>query len=335
MFGLGDPPVVAAARAQVTQAEAAAILSEQKLVFTVVSDFINAASLRQQAENYDRLLDIARRQLDIVNAQLKLGHKLPQDAEVIQAEVGALESAASAVRQSADAFAADLEAVSRGADLRGQDEGVVIDNDVPPIAPLPPMGQFLDQVMPEHPALRVERTKIAMARDQLRVDQANGWPDLNLTTSFGSAQDFTYFSGNNGHVRPTGFESYLTLNIPLYDFGGRQAAVDESSETLAAEKEGLRGADLEIRSSITQAYGEILQGSAKVATLDSQLARDTANLELVKARNAQGEADELTLLGAEMAPLQDTLAIENAELAQRLTYAELQNLAGGNWHWAP
>src|SRR5271168_408329 len=69
-FGLGDPPVVAAARAQVAQEEAASILSEQKLLFTVVSDFVNAASYRQQAEIYDRLLGLAKSQLDIVNAQL-------------------------------------------------------------------------------------------------------------------------------------------------------------------------------------------------------------------------------------------------------------------------
>ncbi len=334
IFGLNDPPAVMAARAQVTQEQSVAILREQKVVFDVVSAYIHAASYRQQVAIYDRILELSKKELEVVEQQVQIGHKLPQDSMILQAALSAAESARSTVQENADNFASDLATMIAGQDGK-VDAGFQIDSALPPVGPLPPLRQFLDQVMQGHPALLVENAKGEVARQQLRVDQANRWPTASFATTFGGAQDLDYFSGSATHLRPTAFQSYLTLTIPLYDFGGREAAVRESRENLLAEKANLRQVDLDIRSSITQEYGEVLQNTALLFTLQSTLAKDRANFDLVKAQAAEDKADRLAVLSAEAAMLQDTLAIRVAEMSERLRYAELQNLSAGKWHWAP
>jgi outer membrane protein TolC len=335
LFGLNDAPVVSAARAQVAQEQSFEVLSEQKLVFDVVSDFIYAASYRQQVTTYDLLLELSQKQLDIANEQMRLGHELPQSVDILQSKVAALESARSALAQNASNFVADLAGRVEGQIQGAGDPLIQIDDVLPPLAPLPALRQFLDQVMPRHPALRVEATKVEIARQQLRVDEASRWPTASITTSFAAAQDLNYFSGNNTNIRPTAFQSYLTVIIPLYDFGGRRAAVSESRENAIAGETNLRQVDLDIRSSITQAYGAILQEVATIAMLESGLERDTGNLKLAKAQLSEGKIDQMSFLNADIATLQDTLAVEQAEMSQRLRYAELQNLSAGAWHWAP
>jgi outer membrane protein TolC len=333
-FGLNDPPVVSAARKQLTQEELVKILREQKVVVDVVSDFIRTLSYRQQAATYSQMAEASRKQLSILREQVALGRKLPQEIQILQGELQALEYARSAVQGNAGNFASDLASVVSGS-LVQPHEGIQIDNVLPQLAPLPALHEFLDKVMPDHPALLIENTKSEIAREQLRVDEANRWPTASFAASFGGAQDLDYFSGSATHLRPTAFQSYLTLTIPLFDFGGRRAAVRESNEGLLAQKSNRAQVELDIRSSITSEYGAILDDTALMFKLRSQLARDQANLERIREEMAEGKVDQLTVLGAEVPTLQDTLNIQVAEMSERLKYAELQNLSAGRWHWAP
>ncbi len=335
LFGLNDPPAVAAAREQVTQEKLVAMLREEKVVCDIVSDFVRAISYRQQIAIYDRIVEILHRELEIVGEQVRLGRKLPQDDEVLRGELSAFEYARSVAQENSDNFAGDLTNMVRGAVKGAEDREIQIDNALPKLTPLPPLPLFLDRVMPGHPALQVQTSRSEVARQQLRVDEANRWPTASFTTSFGAAQDLDYFSGSSTHLRPTAFESYLTLTIPLYDFGGRRAAVRESRENLLAEKQIARQLELDIRSSIAQEYGEILQNAALVFKLHSQLEKDQANLDLATAQAAVDKADQMTVLSADATTLQDTLDIQAAEMSERLKYAELQNLSGGKWNWAP
>jgi hypothetical protein len=69
--------------------------------------------------------------------------------------------------------------------------------------------------------------------------------------------------------------------------------------------------------------------------LQSGLEKDNANLDLVRAQLDEGKVDRLTALTAESVTLQEGLAIQAQALAERLKYAELQNLSAGRWRWAP
>jgi outer membrane protein TolC len=93
--------------------------------------------------------------------------------------------------------------------------------------------------------------------------------------------------------------------------------------------------DLQIRSQITQAYNDIGQYLEAVSLVKTRLVTEDAAASLAKAQYNVGQGDQLAMISAQMAALQDRIAVQTTELAQRLKYAELQNLSAGTWHWAP
>jgi outer membrane protein TolC len=205
----------------------------------------------------------------------------------------------------------------------------------PPTPPLPPLPQFLDQVMPGHPALRVQQGKVEIQRQQLRADIGNFWPSATLTTQFTGAQNLEYFNGNNRAPRPTAFESYLSLTIPVYDFGQRRAAIDESTENVLAQKDLVGDIDRQTRNSIATAYNEIATYAETAATSLSDYVKSDRAAMLARAQADEGVGDELTWVQDQLSALQSKATLQTAQLNERLQYASLQNLAGGTWHWAP
>ena len=331
VLGLNDVPAVAAARAQMSGQDAVNLLTEQKVVLDVVNDYLYATTYRRESQAEQQIIELESKQLEIVQEQVRLGLKLPQQMEILQAQV----DAAKKVRDSANENARNFRLML--ATLTGNQGGQELElgGDQPSLAPLPPLEGFLDQVMPGHPALRVQNTKVEVARQQLRVDEANFYPTAIMNSNLTGAQDLEYFNGNNLHPRPTAFQSYLTVNVPLYDFGQRKAAISESREAVLSQQDLVKQADLDIRSSIAQAYNDVHQDDEILAGIRGNLIAANQALELAQAQHDEGQIDQLALITAELASLQQTAIVEIAELPERLKYAELQNLSGGTWHWAP
>jgi outer membrane protein TolC len=331
LLGLNDVPAVAAARAQMSGQEAVNLLTEQKVVLDVVSDYLYATTYQRESKAEEQILELESKQLEIVQEQVRQGLKLPQQMEILRAQVEAAREVRDSASDNARNFRLTLATLT--GNQGGQD--LKLAGDQPSLAPLPPLEGFLDQVMPGHPALRVQNTKVEVARQQLRVDQANFYPTAMMNSNLTGSQDLEYFNGNNLHPRPTAFQSYLTVNVPLYDFGQRRAAISESREAVLSQQDLVKQADLDIRSSIAQAYNDVHQDEEILDGIrGNQIAADQA-LELAEAQHDQGQIDQLALITAQLASLQQKAVIEIAELPERLKYAELQNLSGGTWHWAP
>src|SRR5262249_55455236 len=152
-------------------------------------------------------------------------------------------------------------------------------------------------------------------------------------TKFAGAEDLDYFNGNGTHRRPTEFQAYISVAIPLWDFGQRRAASRESEDKLLFEKDSNQQLDLEIRSAITTVYGRIEEYARNVAIAQGMYARDQQNLILARAQRRQGMIDELALTLSEISEQNASIALESANLLQRIEYADLQNLGGGTWQW--
>ncbi|MBV8358885.1 MAG: TolC family protein [Deltaproteobacteria bacterium] len=330
ILGLNDPPAVGMARTNTDQQMIANLITAQKVIFGVVTDYVYVSDYRAQVSTAEKMMELAAQQLEIVRAQMKLGLKLPQQVQVAEAQFAAANQARQTGSAGERAFSEDL------ANLIGQSGAEIeLDGTELPLSELEPLKRFLDQVMAGHPALRAQRIKVEIARQQLRIDEANFWPTATLDSNFSSAQDLEYLNGGLRHPRPTAFLSYLTVSIPLYDFGVRSAAIDESRENVLSQKDGIEALDLQIRSEITQAYNDIAQYADTASQFQSNFVRDNQAALLAKAQYDVGAGDILTMTTAELTALQDKISIQLTEMAERLKYAELQNLSGGTWHWAP
>ncbi|HTY57155.1 MAG TPA: TolC family protein [Candidatus Binataceae bacterium] len=329
VMGLNNPPVVAAARAVLTEQELLSILQAQKLILDVTQAYVNAASFRDQSDLQDQIVALHEKQLKIVRAEVSLGLALPMQIDIVRAQLEAARKIQVAARQSMNSYCTLLSTLMG----RGSDYAFALDHTKLPLPTLPSLQEFLGRVMPVHPALRVQGTKIEVAQQEVKIEQANLLPTAELHTKFAGAEDLDYFNGNEAHRRPTEFQAYITVSIPLWDFGQRRAASREAQDKLLYEKDSHEQLDLQIRSAITTVYGRIDDYARNVAIAESAYLRDQQDLMLARAQRRQGVIDELQLVMTQVAQANAEVSVEGATQLERLEYADLQNLAGGAWQW--
>jgi hypothetical protein len=182
IMGLNDPPAVATARANMNEQDATNLISLQKVVLDVVNDYTYVTSYREQLGTARETVERAREQLAIVKENERLGLKLPQDVEAAQARLDAAEEFMRSVADNLHSFMVDL------AMLIGHPNGADFEvaGAPPPTPHLVPLDQFLDQVMPGHPALRVQDAKVEVQRRQWQL-LAVGHADNDVHVGSGSS----------------------------------------------------------------------------------------------------------------------------------------------------
>jgi len=329
ILGLNNPPVVAAARAVLGEQEWNILLFAQKVILDVSTSFLDALLYRDELQLAEKMVPLSEKRLDIVQAQVSLGLRLPQDVELARTQLAASQQAVTSARQNASG------AVLQLATLMGRvvDERLEPNNTKLPLPPLPPLQQFLDSVIPSHPGLRVQEGKVEVAKQRYQVDRSTLLPSLSLTTIFQAAQNLAHFNGGTFHLNPTAFLSYIQVDLPMFDFGQRRAAVHESQELLFSQQALLRQLDLDLRAAITANYTQIYNIDEKLADLRAQYTQASNNALLARAERAQSLIDELTLVEAELALLSARASLVSEQQMKQIRYAELQNLAGGTWRW--
>lgn len=329
IMGLNNPPVVAAARAALEQAQSIARLYEQKVILDATAMFSYAVWYRDELPLDEEMVKLSEKQLEIVREQVSLGLRLPQDVELARAQLGASQQAIASARQNAD------DAILQLAKLMGheEDERLEPENTKPPLPRLPSLREFFAKVMPGHPALHVQQDKVEIAKQQYRVDRSTLLPSLSLNTIFQAAQNLAHFNGGTGHLNPTAFLSYIQVDIPIFDFGQRRAAVHQSEEKVLSEQERVKQIDLDLRSAITESSRQIYDIDEKLAALRSDYLKASNDVLLARAQRKEGLIDELKLVESELALLYARSSLESEKQMKQLKYAELQNLSGGTWRW--
>lgn len=329
ILGLNSPPVVEAAKAAYNQQQWDLPLERQKLVFSIVSAFSYAVWYRERLAAENKLLAVAQKRLDVIQQRVTLGLALPQTLEDAKSQVLAVTEAAQVSRENSRDATLQL-AVYLG---RPPNDQLALDASPLALPPLPPVQVLVQQMQRNHPALHVQEDKIRIARQQYRVDRSTRWPTVTLNTSFSALQDVQRFSGGAGHPRPTLFLSELEVEMPLFDFGQRSAAIQKSQEQLKAEQANLKQLKLNLLSGLMQTYNQINELDSSLATLRSDYENAGRELELIKAKRREGMVDELVLLNAQREFLKAKVTLEAQTVMKQLKYAELQEVSGGTWRW--
>jgi outer membrane protein TolC len=319
-----DPPQIAAARAMVDEKLAGILLVEQKVVFDTVTDYLYAASYHEEQHLTSSVLELSEQRLEIIKYQTELGLQLPQDVELAVAQVTAAQRAAASAKLNADGSVAALTAEidHQGADL-------AVDTALPPIPPLPPLREFLAHVMPSHPALRIQQGQVEIAQQQVRIDKAALFPSVKLNLDLAGAQDLEHIRGGT----LSNFLSFIQVDLPIFDFGRRRAAIRASKEKAASAMDSLNALELELRNSIALTYREINDTDQQIATLQTYVLKARNEAALADARRSEGIIDQLTWTEAQLQVPVAQIALCQAQLLMQLKYAELRNLSGGIWHW--
>jgi outer membrane protein TolC len=324
ILGLNDAPAVGAAKAVYKRQEWTMRLSEQAVIYRLIGPFYNAIAYRQKVELDQRRVVLSKDRLMIMKEELALDLKLPKDVELARAQLAADQQSLATSQQRA------LDSAVLLAQLIGRPlhQKLNLDLSEPHIPATPPLEDFLNRVTAKHPAIEVQRAEIEVARQNLRLAQSALLPTVKLESSYTLATDFS---------PPTAdlFLTALRADVPVFDFGHGQAAARESRDKLNAAQARLGQVNLDLRASIISVLSEIHSTESTIAGLDRDYVQTKNNVELITAQRRLGMIDQLAIVDAEMAFLAAKDALILARLAQRLEYAQLQNLAGGVWNWIP
>lgn len=330
------PDVFGGTRRQIESLQAQAEVQRQQLEAThltlstnLVSTVIQRASTREQIEATQAMIAASEQQLRLLRRQQVLG-------QTGTADVAAQETALAQLR-------ATLAPLQKQMAQQGNQLAVLVGS-FPSEAALPDVAldalllprelplSLPSRLVEQRPDVRAATAQMQAASAQIGVAVANRLPSFNLTAGLGnSALQASRLFGAG-----TGFWS-LGLDVvqPIFDAGTlkhRQRAVEATYAQAAAQ---YRGTVLTAFQNVADTLNAI---DADARAFDAAIAAERAaehSMSIARRQQAAGQVGVLTVLNAELAWRQTSLARIQAQ-ATRLTDAAalFQALGGGWWNRA-
>ncbi len=322
ILGLNDAPAVASARSDRSRQEWTYRLTEGAVEYKLTTAFYQSVSDQQQLDLAKRKLAFSRERLEIIKAELHVDLKLPKDVEMAQAQVTADQQALVSSEHQAWESGAQLAAL-----LGRRGESISrLDSSEPRIPAAPALPELLKTATRAHPAVGIQQAKIDIAKQNWHLARSDMLPSVKLESGLTGATDF---HGTDADLFVVG----VRVDVPIFDFGHRQAATRESRNKMLAEQARMGQVEDDLRTSLIAAVGAIHRIESTLANLQRDYIDAKNKATLVQAQRELGMTNRLAVVDAELNLLALSESLNLQKLAQRLQYASLQNATGGFWKW--
>ena len=252
--------------------------------------------------------------LDVANASAQLRTTLAQIPSLQQQEAAMINALSLLLGQPPNALRADLQTAKP----------------VPPVPPRVPIG-LPSELARRRPDIRQAEAQLHAATADIGVAQANFYPSLNLTGSFGlqSLQFGKLFNLNSKQyaVGPG-------LTIPIFQGG-------QLRSTLQLREAQQQEAAINFQKTVLQAWHDVDNALTSYQTEQSRrdeliqaVAENRRALALAQSRYQQGVADFLTVLDAERSLLAAQLQLADSTTMVSSNLVALYKALGGGWETA-
>lgn len=318
----------AQSHARVTAGELGIARSEaQAARVSVVAEVARAYVELRGAEQRLGLLEQARKlaqdRAELTATRLRLRLASANDLARAQAEQASAEAALHEPRLAIERCRQQL-AVLLGLDHAGAD---LVAAGMPPRLGALRIASAPADLLRTRPEIRRAENEVLKAAGELGLAQADLYPRLGIGGSL------TYAARVIGHTRLSDADGIVTIgpaiDIPLLDWGARQAVVDARDAALSASVLAYRQAVLDGIAEAETALAALQQQSERAAAL----ARGLDGLESSAAATATlgrlGLADGLDRAAADGALLQARLEAAQAEQARNIAFIALYKSLGG------
>ena len=322
IMGLNDAPAVAAARSDRQRQEWTYKLTEQETEYRLTKAFYQAVHDQQQQALDAEKVALSKERLAILKEQVRLDLAKPADVDLAQAQLTADQQALTTSQHLAWQSTASLCALLG----RKTDPSITLDSTEPRIPPVPALPALLETTKSSHPAVGVQRAKIDMAHEDWRLARSAMLPTVKLDSGFTEATDFQRADANL-------FTVGVSVEVPIFDFGHRQAATRESHNKLLAQQSRMHQVEDDLQVSLIAAVGALHLTESKLANLQRDYVAAKNKATLVETQRELGMINQIDVVDAKLELLTVTEALNLQKLAQRLQYANLQNVTGGLWKW--
>jgi outer membrane protein len=182
----------------------------------------------------------------------------------------------------------------------------------------------------------IEGSKQEVIASEARVEQAESayLPQLNAGGGYARNRDWYPGIGLTGaaggfHETYNSYDTNLSLNQYLYDFGKTDGRVEQSRRNLAATRKLLWKTTADVYLDVKRAYFEVLKQMELVRVQEQSLRTQQQHLEQAQAMYKAGVRPKIDVTKAQVDVSQTKLNLISARYAVQLTLVDLETLLGG------
>jgi outer membrane protein len=188
------------------------------------------------------------------------------------------------------------------------------DNFMPPF--LSPLDQLIRDALTNRPEIVAQQTRVALAREDLRRAESERYPKLEITSSYGVANDY---GSHNNSLWIAGLRS----NVPIFDFGGISSKIKSLQAKVTEEEKLLASLKGTTAQEVVAAYTSIGNTKSDITVKEKMVEQAAENAKLVKARFDQNLAPLSAVLEAEYVLYANQKALTESKYNLRGNYLQL------------
>ncbi len=292
------------AESQVSAARETLRLTEQTVLLNAVTAYMNL--LRDGA-----ILDLQRRNVDVLGEQLRQTRDRFNVGEVTRTDVAQSESRLSGGRSSVLSAEATYKAsLATYRQVIGVDAGK--------LTPGTPVDRFSPRTLNDsvaagtsiHPSVTTAQYNVDVAEHQVKVAEGALYPTLTVQ---GNAQQ------NYGStLSVSGLSSYTLsmlgqLSVPIYQGGVEYSTIRQAKETLGQQRINLDVARDQARQNVVQSWGQLEAGKANIDATQAQVQAAEIALNGVREEARVGQRTTLDVLNAQQELVNARVSLVSAQ----------------------
>jgi outer membrane protein len=302
--GFGTSSRTRQAEQLVSSARETLRLSEQTILLNAATAYMNL--IRDAA-----ILDLQRRNVEVLQEQLRQTRDRFSVGEVTRTDVAQSESRLAAAR--AQMLTAESNYTTSRSTYRQ-----VIGVEPGQLAPASPVDRLSPQSLPagiaearaRHPAVTTAMFNVDAAVFQVKIAESSLYPTLNLVASaqqiYGSQSSLAIVQQFSGSV-------VGQLAVPVYQGGTEYATIRQAKETLSQRRTDLDSARDQAQQTFTQSWGQLEAAKAQIQATTTQVNAAEIALNGVREEARVGQRTTLDVLNAQQELVNARVALVTAQ----------------------
>lgn len=183
------------------------------------------------------------------------------------------------------------------------------------------LPQMLANAKQNSPELSALRLKVKASEADIQIAKAAFLPQVNLYTQAELRSPGAPGFGSGGSIA-------VVANWPVFDFGGRESEVDQSTASVRKAQLQVQQKEQELAKSLTQAWLDIQEAKSSMILTQTNVAQAEEEQRLAQERFAVGRSIQVEVLRSSVALLRARLDHFKTFYDYNLAIAQLERLAG-------
>ena len=123
---------------------------------------------------------------------------------------------------------------------------------------IPPLNSLISKAVKKQPLLKIARAEIESAKASVSISKAGKLPSIQGGAAYGED------TVNSFEAPDLGWQFFVMLNVPIYNFGLHKGYIDAANERLMALKSAESAVKLSVKKRLTIDYGRAAASKKKI-----------------------------------------------------------------------